>query len=135
MTSNNLGQINERLAKLEEAVFGMGTKSGKKKYGTGRRIDKKTFSLNERAFIRRFAADKSGPRKFALVLAYLAKGDVSKEIERKVIESLWKKMSGKQLLGDFNGYYANEAKNQGLVDSKKRGYYNLTDEWERVLDS
>ena len=135
MKSDGLDKIIERIERLEKAVFGDSIAIKKISKRSKVKIGKAVFSLNERAFVKRYAADKSGPKKFTLVLAHLAKGDTGRELERKVIETLWKKMSGKQLLGDFNGFYANEAKNQGLVNSKKRGFYSLSDEWEKALES
>ena len=47
------------------------------------------FEMNERAFIKRYARKLgNGPKKFVLVLAYLAKGDASKEVSLNEIEQL-----------------------------------------------
>lgn len=132
MTTNNLTEIIKRIEKLEEAVFGDGknkTKSASKILTHN--ID---FSINERAFVKRCAISKSGPKKFTLLLAYFAKGEVDKNIKLREIKEYWeKKMSAKNMLGKFNMFYPNDAKNHGWVDSKEHGKYNLTNEWKNVL--
>jgi len=131
MESQELTKILKRIDRLEEAVFGSG-KSQKKidKKDTKSEID---FSLNERAFANRYATDKSGPKKFTLLLAYLVKGQIHKDMELSEIKKSWNRMSGKNLLGTFNMFYPNEAKTRGWVDSKKHGIYFLIDEWKNVL--
>ena len=131
MTNNNLIEITKRIEKLEEAVFGNGknkTKSTSKILAHN--ID---FSINERAFTKRYAIDKSGPKKFTLLLAYLVKGEVDKNFDLSDIKNHWNKMSAKNMLGKFNMFYSNDAKNRGWVDSKEHGKYNLTNEWKSVL--
>jgi len=134
MKSHNLTQIINRIEKLEKAVFGSGKKE---KISDEKReiknIDDINFTLNERAFIKRYAVDKSGPKKFALLLAYLSKGETDKNIEISEIKRHWSKMSTKTLLGKFNMFYPNEAKTRGWVDSEEYGSYNLTKEWKNIL--
>lgn len=93
------------------------------------------FALNERAFIKRYAKNaNSGPKKFTLVLAYLSKGDKSKEIALNEIEQLWNQMKSKTLLAmKFNRFFPTTAKENGWVNSKKRGFYYLTDSWKEVF--
>jgi len=128
MTSENLAGIIKRIEKLESAVFG-NEKKGLSKVLT-HNID---FSINERVFAKRYATDKSGPKKFTLLLAYLVKGEIDKNFELSEIKNRWNKMSAKNMLGKFNMFYPNDAKNRGWVDSKEHGKYNLTNEWKNVL--
>lgn len=133
MTTENLNNIIARIEKLEKAVFAPSVKEKKllvKTPSTSQSID---FSLNERAFVSRHVADKSGPKRFTLLLAYFAKGEVDKSIELSEIKKHWEKMSAKTLLGKFNMFYPNDAKTRGWVDSKKHGNYNLTNAWKEVL--
>jgi hypothetical protein len=130
---SKLKQIISRIEKLEEVVFGKGKhkkEEREKKIVSSMEID---FSLNERAFVKRHAADKSGPKKFVLLVAYLARGELNKDIELTAIKKLWNKMSAKQLLGGFNMFYPNEAKTKGWLDSRTHGNYALTKEWKNVL--
>ncbi|MFA6918899.1 MAG: hypothetical protein WC244_02160 [Patescibacteria group bacterium] len=131
MTNGNLTEIIKRIEKLEEVVFNNGKKTKATPKGSTQNID---FSINERAFVKRYAISKSGPKKFTLLLAYFAKGEVNKNIKLSEIKEYWeKKMSAKNMLGKFNMFYPNDAKNRGWVDSKEHGKYNLTNEWKNVL--
>lgn len=133
MTNEDLVQIIARIEKLEKAVFGYGKAlKTKEKKGTTSSIDI-NFSLNERAFVKRYATSKSGSKKFTLLIAYLAAGKVDKNIELNDIRTLWKKMSAKNMLGKFNMFFPSDAKTRGWVDSKKYGSYCLTKEWKKVL--
>ena len=132
MPTADMSQIIERLERLEKIVLGEGSFKPKQKGETNAPTEI-NFSLNERAFVKRYAADKSGPKKFALLLAYLAKGKVDENISLSDIRSHWCKMETKTLLGKFNLFYPNEAKTRGWVDVGGHGIYKLTNEWEQVL--
>ena len=133
MKNKELSKIISRIEKLEEAVFGnASTKKRKKKKQT---ISTSTadvdFSLDQRAFVKRYTASRSGPKKFTILLAYLADGKVDKNVELSEIRKRWNRM--KSLLGKFNMFYPNDAKNRGWVTSKTYGNYSLTNEWQDVL--
>lgn len=131
MENKDLIKIIKRIAKLEKAVFGKNKlKIKKKDKMISNDID---FSLNERAFVKRYVADKSGPKKFTLLLAYLIRGEVGKNMDLSEVRKHWNKMSAKSLLGKFNMFYPNDAKTRGWVGSKEYGNYCLTSEWEKVL--
>ena len=93
------------------------------------------FDMNERAFIKRYAKSiGGGPKKFVLLLAFLTKGDTSKEVSLNEIEQLWNRTSSKTLLGmKFNRFFPTSAKESGWVNSQKRGFYNLDRSWKDVL--
>lgn len=129
MTNENLAEIIKRVEKLESAVFG----NGKNKVLPKTSAHNIDFSINERVFVKRYAIDKSGPKKFTLLLAYLVKGEIDKNFDLSEIKNRWNKMSAKNMLGKFNMFYPNDAKNRGWVDSKEYGKYNLTNEWKNVL--
>jgi hypothetical protein len=124
--NENIKKLTDRVIALEKAVFG--DKKNQKKVNIG--FD---FLLNERAFVKRYLVDKSGPKKFTGLLAYLSKGENNKNIELSEIKNHWGKMETKSLLGKFNMFYPNDAKTRGWVDSKEYGLYNLTDEWQNAL--
>ena len=95
-------------------------------------LTKLNFSLNVRAFVKKYAKQLSGPKKFVLILAYLAKGQINKEIPLADIERLWERMTG--LIGiDFSRTYALRAKENGWVNSTKQGVYILTDSWKEIF--
>lgn len=129
MNNRNIDQILSRLEKLETAVF---TKKNEKKVKK-QTFESLNFSLNIRAFAKRYGTGSSGPKKFVLLVAYLAKGDLANNIDLGTIKKEWDKMSAKTMLGKFNRFYSSEAKNQGWVDSREYGTYCLTDEWQSSL--
>lgn len=132
MTKEDTAQLIQRIERLEKIVFGKGRSKPKQEGGTTAPTEM-DFSLNERAFVKRYAAKKSGPKKFTLLLAYLAKGKLEENISLRDIKKHWNKMETKTLLGKFNQFYSSEAKTRGWVDVGGYGIYKLTKEWEQVL--
>ncbi len=130
MTDENFARIIERIEKLEKAVFHSGSV---KKATLKASIHDVDFSINERAFVKRYGVDKSGPKKFTLLLSYLVKGEIDRNVELSEIKKHWGKMSAKNMLGKFNMFYPNDAKNRGWIESKEYGKYNLTNEWKNIL--
>ena len=92
------------------------------------------FDMNERAFAKQHAGGLSGPKKFALLLAYLAKGDCSKRIPLKDIQKCWDRMTA-LLGGKFYRKYSNKAREYGWADTKKTGTYVLRPHWLRIFAS
>lgn len=92
------------------------------------------FHLPERAFIRAYARNLSGPKKFVLLIAYLAKGKVNVDVQLRDVEKHWNRMTSPSLLdGKFNRFYSNAARERGWVDTKKAGIYVLRPTWMDVL--
>ena len=133
MAKHNLVDIVARIEKLEEEVFNSQVKKTDSKKATSATAAGIVFTLNERAFVSRYATDKSGPKKFTLMLAFLAKGEIEKNIQLSEIKKHWGKMTSKALLGKFNMFYPNDAKTRGWIDSKEYGSYSLTSEWKEIL--
>jgi hypothetical protein len=133
MENKELSKIIARIEKLEKAVFvGHVAKKEKNKHTIILPKDL-NYSLNERAFVKRYTVNKSGPKKFTLLLSYLAKSKVGENISLSDIKKHWNKMKAKSLLGEFNMFYPNYAKTKGWVDVVGHGIYKLTKEWEQVL--
>ena len=98
------------------------------------RSAKLDFDANIRAFVKKHARGFSGPQKFALLLAYVSKGKVGTEVPLNVIEQHWNKMTSSSLLdGRFNRFYSNSAKENGWVNSPKKGFYVLRPSWADIL--
>lgn len=99
------------------------------------RVTTVDFGVNQRAFLKRYAKKLSGgPKKFVAVLACLAKGDTNKDVPLSEIEQLWNKSSSKSLLGmKFNRFFSTSARENGWVDSKKRGFYRLESSWKDIF--
>ena len=93
------------------------------------------FTKPERAFIKTYARRLNGQKKFVLLLAYLAKGALKKEVQLKKLEKHWNRMKASNLLGlKFNTFYSNTAKDDGWVDTPKKGVYVLCKSWKEVLE-
>src|ERR1700682_922099 len=58
------------------------------------------FTLQPRAFIKRYVRGMSGAQKFVLLLAKMSEGSTTKPIDFKLISKQWSRMTG--LMGDFN---------------------------------
>lgn len=100
--------------------------------------EKINFDMSERAFIRKYRKEMNGPKKFVLLLSYLVKGEVGREISVGEIEKHWNKLKSvlkakKEEKMEFNSYYTNEVKNNNWVDSKRFGFYFLTQEWTNIF--
>src|SRR5690348_2192933 len=81
-----------------------------------------SFNKNILAFMKKYAAGLSGPKKFTLLVAWMTKGNTPQEVSFADLEKQWNKM--KVVLGGrFNGAYANRAKANGWVDSPKFRIY------------
>ena len=91
------------------------------------------FSLNSRNFFKKYTKKLSGPKKFVVATAFLAKGKFDADISYEVIERLWKKH--KTILGSMANNYGTRAKESGWLDSKKYATYHLTNKWEDIFDS
>jgi hypothetical protein len=92
------------------------------------------FATPIRNFVRLHARDMSGAQKFALLVAYLTKGDGKKELLMTDVEKNWNRM--KPLLrGKFNLAYTTRAKDNGWVDSPKRGFYVILPGWKGIFDA
>jgi hypothetical protein len=92
------------------------------------------LTIQVKAVVKRHAKNMSGPEKFTLLLAWLAKGDPKTEVQLGSIISLWNKMSAKNLLGGkFNHFYPSQAKTNDWVESKKTANYNLRPGWQEIF--
>ena len=134
MSKKDNSSLIARIERLEAAVFKGKRTPLKNTEESSVEKPELNFSLNIRAFARKFLAGKNGPKKFTLLLAYLARGKPGKDIELADIQKNWDSMSSKKLLGKFNRYYSNEAKTQGWVNSNERGIYCLSDSWREAYE-
>ena len=97
-------------------------------------IGKLDFKLNSRAFFKKYGKSLSGPKRFVLVVAYLAKGNKQSNITSDGVKNCWNKHQ--KLLGGklTTGVYGTRAKEDGWLDAAKNGSYHLTDSWETIFD-
>lgn len=92
-----------------------------------------TFSIPIRAYVKKYGRQMSGPERFALLVAYLCKGQVGAPVLNAEIEKHWNKM--KPLLGGkkLNRAHSTRAKEHGWIDSPSRGKYVLCSGWKGTL--
>lgn len=90
------------------------------------------FSLNIRAFMKKYGKDLSGPKKFTLLIAYIAEGD-----DKKIVKSEELSKELKSLKSFFNGKtkknYSTRAKENGWINSPNRGGYVITKNWLDII--
>lgn len=91
------------------------------------------FSLPVRPFMKRNARGvRSGPKRLTLLVARLAEGKDSAQIQRSEVIRLWNKM--KSLMGgEFNSAYETRARDSGWVGSPKVGVYTLLPSWKEIF--
>jgi hypothetical protein len=95
---------------------------------------KVNFSAPIRAFVKQHGRGLGGPQRFALLVAYLSKGQVQKQVALAEIEQHWNKM--KSLLdGELNRAHSTRAKEHGWVDSPARGVYVLLPDWKGIFNA
>lgn len=95
-------------------------------------IDKIDFSIPIRPFVKKYAKNMSGPKKFVLILAHLSSGNLDKKINLEEVEKIWNSM--KSLLGmKFNRFYTQTAKDNDWVTSEKKGIYLLRPSWLEIF--
>jgi len=114
---------------LEKEITSKNT-SNKKTVSKKQEID---FKLNSRAFMNRYGKSMNGQKRFTLLLAYIAKGEIGKEVLLAEIQSVWNTMSA-IMGGKFNYKYPTTAKTFGWVDSKKKAFYCLGASWNEIFD-
>jgi len=90
-----------------------------------------SFDMNVVAFMNKHAKGMSGPAKFTLLVAYLAKGDPSAQVPYQEISDQWNRM--KTVLGKFNAVSGNRAKASGWVEPVKKGVWKLTGSWKDIF--
>lgn len=94
--------------------------------------ERPSFSLNVRAFMKRYGGNLGGAGKFTLLLARLANGKVGFAVSVKDIETQWNKMKG--VMGAaYNPAHSTRAKERGWLDTPKHGVYSLSVDWTEAL--
>jgi hypothetical protein len=90
------------------------------------------FSLPVRPFIKKYASGMSGPKRLALLVARIAEGDLSTDVERTQVRKVWNTMTS-LMGGRFNSAYDTRARDSGWISSPKPGLYRLLSTWEDIL--
>ena len=79
-----------------------------------------------------YSQGMNGQKKFTLLLARLAKGDLTKGIPLTEIEAHWKKMTAIMEM-DFNRFFTSKARDEDWVESSK-GQYKLRPGWKAIFN-
>lgn len=95
------------------------------------RQTKVDFTIPIRAFLKKYSAGLSGPEKFTLLLAYLAKGNENKSIALADIQSAW---PTSLMGGKFNPAYTIRAKDNDWVHTESAGSYRLRPSWKAIFN-
>lgn len=123
-------EIKDRLEKLERAVFG----SEAKEVSTEVRVNGLDFSLNQRAFIKKYSSGFNGKEFFTLILAYLSGGKELAPVDISQIKTVWKSCAG--IIGaPYASTFSTRAKENGWADAAKdtRGSYMLGKHWQDIF--
>jgi len=91
------------------------------------------FELPVRAFVKRYAKNLSGPRKYAVLVARLSGGTLGQAVSPREVERQWRSMT-EPMGGDYNAAYASRAKNEGWVDAPDRNSIVLLKDWTNALN-
>lgn len=90
------------------------------------------FAKPLRPFMKTYSKGLSGTKKFVLLLSWLTKGNLKKDVALKEIERQWNRMTS-LLEMEFNRFSPARAKDNDWVESKKKGFYNLRPNWKDNL--
>lgn len=127
-----LKQLLEEALELLAATAKTKQSTPKRRRETHSQTDELIFSLNVRAFMKRYGSKLGGTQKFALLVARLAQGKIGHPVPTKEIEAWWNKM--KSILGGpYNPAHSTRAKDRGWVDSPKYGVCALSDDWKGAI--
>jgi hypothetical protein len=89
------------------------------------------FSIPIRGFLKKYSSGMSGAAKFALLVAYYAKGNHNLTVHLADIESAW---STSLMGGKFNSAYTVRAKDNDWVSSESFGSYRLRPSWKSIFE-
>lgn len=124
-------KIKERLERLEKIVFAQ-------EASIVQTTNNKTifdFSLNKRAFIKKYSPGFNGQKFFTLIVAYLVGGKEAVLVDLAQIKKIWKNCSG--VIGSpYASIFSTRAKENGWVDAPKeaRGSYILSKHWLDIFN-
>jgi len=92
------------------------------------------FEIPIRPFVKKYAKRLSGPKKFVLLLAWLAEGNEEKEVSLVEIITQWNKMKAHSLLGlKFNRFFLAQAQENDWIERLGKGVYRLRPSWRNIF--
>ncbi len=90
------------------------------------------YSKNLKAFVKTYSKNMSGPQKFVLILAYITKGEINKDVKVDLVKKNWSKMMS-ILKGEFNAAYSTRALENDWVEPNGQGVYRLKSSWRQIF--
>ena len=125
------GEADLRLVGEERAPRRRGGKRGPHAKGSpGSSLD---FELPRRAFVKKYSTrTMSGAQKFVLLLASIAKGKTDVTIPFQDLRRAWRNMT-ERMGGKFNPAYTTRAKDNGWINTPKKGVYELRASWREIF--
>ncbi len=131
---SRLNEIRRLVTECEDLCLAVSKKSGPRKETSARKTYPVDFSIPIRPFVKKYGQEMSGPKKFALLVAYLTKGDSKKTISLEDLKKHWNKMTSKSLLGmKFNLFYCSSAKDNDWVYTPSTATYSIRPSWKEIL--
>lgn len=91
------------------------------------------FDKPIRPFIKEYGKNMRGPQEFTLLLARLVEGDLKREVQLKEVQKHWNAMTALMDGMEFNRFFPSQAKDRDWIESKRRGFYNLRPNWQRIF--
>ncbi|MFZ0737907.1 MAG: hypothetical protein WBL70_17805 [Candidatus Acidiferrales bacterium] len=91
------------------------------------------FDLPMRPFFKKYGGGMAGPKRLALLVAYLRKGEPGGSVPRADVLRSWRRMTS-LMGGPYNGAYDTRARDSGWVASPKPGFFSLLAAWEGILE-
>jgi hypothetical protein len=97
-------------------------------------ITESDLNSGNRAFIKKFVKRKTpGPNKFVILLSWMVKGKTNINIKNDEIKKQWNRVKG-LMGGKYQRMYATRAKENGWVDSNKKGLVHLVSNWKAAFN-
>lgn len=92
------------------------------------------FTLNSRAFFKKYAKGLSGPKKFVLTIAYIVKGELVVNVTTDQVKKIWN--DHQSLFGGklTTGVYGTRAKESGWIDPVGNNLYHLNSTWKEIFN-
>ncbi|MBV6474994.1 MAG: hypothetical protein MOGDAGHF_00506 [Rhodocyclaceae bacterium] len=90
------------------------------------------FTQSARAFVLAHGRKMSGPQKFALLVAWIAKGKTDVIVDIQRVQTDWNRMTA-PMGGKFNPAYTTRACDKSWTESPKKGSYRLRSTWTGIF--
>jgi len=90
------------------------------------------FSMQSRAFFKKYTKGLSGPKVFVLMVAYFTNQQGSEVVSLGDIQKEWSKMT-QIIKPKLSNTFALRAKESNWIDSPKNAFYSLRPNWKDIF--